>query len=82
MFLNLNRLKNYDFRYAFKLRAKNEDDLLQSFYKNYKDLFNVVLKNETLMKTLKDLKFHIISLIRDLLKLFNDKVKSRQHALD
>ena len=82
MFLDLNLLRSYDSRLALELLTKDEDDLLQSFWKSRKVLFKTVSEIETLMKMLKDLKLYNISLLRCLLKFSDDRVKRRQHALD
>ena len=82
MFLDLNLLNSYDFRLALKLLTKDEDNLLHSFWKNRRVLFKIASEIETLMKMLKDLKLHNISLLRCLLKFSDDRMKRRQHALN
>jgi len=82
VFLDLNLLRSYDFRLALEFLTKDEDDLLQSFWKSRRVLFKTASEIETLMKMLKDLKFHNILLLRCLLKFSDDRVKRRQHALD
>ncbi len=82
MFLDLNLLKSYNSRLALKLLTKDEDDLLQSFWKNRRVLFETASEIETSMKMLEDLKLHVISLVQCLLKFSDDRMKRQQHALD
>ncbi len=82
MFLDLNLLKSYDSRLALEILTKDEDNLLQSFWKSRKVLFETASEIETSMKMLKDLKLHNISLLWCLLKFSDDRMKRWQHALD
>ncbi len=82
MFLDLNLLRSYDSRLALELLTKDEDDLLQSFWKSRRVLFETASEIKTSMKMLEDLKLHNISLLRCLLKFSDDRMKRWQHALD
>lgn len=82
MFLDLNLLRSYDSRLVLELLTKDEDDLLQSFWKSRRVLFETASEIETSMKMLEDLKLHNISLLWCLLKFSDDRMKRWQHTLD
>jgi len=82
VFLGLNLLRSYDSRLALELLAKDEDDLLQPFWKGRRVLFEAASETEASMKMLEGLKLHNISLLRCLLKFSGGRMERRQHALD
>jgi len=82
VFLGLNLLGSYDSRLALELLAKDEDDLLQPFWKGRRVLFEAASETEASMKMLEGLELHNISLLRCLLEFSGGRVERRQHALD